>query len=133
MIAAATLLGISTFAFLSTRQAIYACVYIGIAMLCFAFFRKIKVFSIKDDIPTICACVSFTLLLIVTNLHQGELKGLKDKSEMGAKYLIKTANPDEEYLACSSIRTYANDFLLVKNGRVSFVSKDSVKEITVLN
>lgn len=126
-------LGGLTFFFFPKRIASYACIYIGLSFLLYITMEKIKVFSLKDDVATALSFVIFIGYLVIANLQDGEMKGTFAKQEKNIHYLIKIKNEREEFISATAMRTYANDILIVQNGKVSFIKKDSVQEITVLN
>jgi hypothetical protein len=128
----AVALGSLAFIFLPNRIASYACVFIGLSFLLYISMNKIEVFSLKDDVPTILSSLIFIGFLVVASLYDGEIQGTLAKQEKNVNYIIKIKNEQEEFHSATSFRSYANDVLLVQNGKVTFIKKDTVQEITVL-
>lgn len=118
--------------YLPTRYNLYGFIYVTLIFLLVLSVNSIESFSLTNDIPSILSTSITILILLVVNLQIGEYKGTEHRLEKENKYLIKLKNEQEEFIACTAMRIFSNDVLLVQNGKVTFIKKDTVQEITVL-
>jgi len=118
---------------LSRGSASYLFLYASLAGIFYLTIEKIEKFSPFSDIPSMLSVATVIGFLVIFNIQKGERDAEHHKNEKQPQYIIKLKNEQEEYLACTAIRTFANDVLLIQNGKSFFVKKDSVQEITVLN
>lgn len=123
---------ISSLIFLPQRTSLYTSAYIGLFFVLNITFDKIKSFSLKEDTAFTLFCLLYLGFLVVFNLHKGEVDGNKFKTQSEVKFILKVKEEQDEFISCSSLRFYSNDVLIVRNGKVSFIKNDSIKEINIL-
>lgn len=127
------IIGILGLNFLSRSSAHYLFLYASLAGIFYLTTEKIEKFSPFNDIPSMLSVATVIGFLVIFNIQKGEQAAIKHRNETNPQYIVKIKNEQEEYLACTAIRTFSNDVLLIQNGKAFFVKKDSVQEITVLN
>lgn len=126
------LLILAAFIFLPIRTAQYASGYISFFYLLNTTFNKIENFSLKNDVAFTLFCLLYLIFFVIMYLHKGETDGIKFKNESNVNYIIKLKNEHEEYISCSSFRSFSNDVLCSKNGRIVIFKKENIQEISVL-
>jgi hypothetical protein len=120
------------FNFFPNRIAALAHLTFSFALILIVFLKIELVFSLSENKNKIIYACFYIAFLISLNLLHGEIDGQSDREERNINYVVKIKNEKEEYHACTAIRVYANDILLVRDGIVKFIKKDSVTEISVI-
>ena len=120
-----------SFYFLPTRTAQYASGFICLFYLLNITFDKIQSFSLKNDIAFALFCLLYLIFFVAMYLHKGESDGHQFKNATEIKYQIKIKDESEEFISCSSLRSFSNDLVCVNNKNITFIKKDRVQEIRV--
>ena len=64
-------------------------------------------------------------------LHKADSEGHQYNKATEIKYQIKIKDESEEFISCSSLRSFSNDLVCVNNKNITFIKKDRVQEIRV--
>lgn len=123
---------LAAFIFLPIRTAQYASGYICLFYLLNTTFNKIEKFSLKNDVAFTLFCLLYLIFFVITYLHKGEVDGIKFKNDDKINYIVKLKNEHEEFISCSSFRSFSNDVICSTNGKIRIIKKESVQEINVL-
>jgi hypothetical protein len=115
------------------RVAVLMYITFTFMMLLIFYLKLTSIFSLNEMQNRFIFSGLYVAFLIFLHLLNGEQNGQADREQELIHYIVKIKNEKEEYIACTSIRVYANDILLVSDGIVRFVKKDLVSQILVIN